>query len=314
MTIDRFMVFAAVAKHRNATRASEELHLSQPAVTKQLKLLEKNYNTKLFVRAGKGMELTDEGRVFLRDVKTILERYKTLRHKFSAARSESAQQTLTVGGSYSPSVYLLPSLLALFKKTHPQVQLDLRTNNRTAIEKMVLNSEVDIAVINNVTSHPMLASELYRQESLVAFVARNHPLTKKRQVSWQDFERTPLVIRQPVGDRGTAEQIIREMTMQGLKPNIVLRCETPQSLKTAVASKMGVGILFRETIEPEAKNGQFKLIKLPPANFRGESFIIYRKDRPLSACARDFLNLLRQRRQRLTGDRKRNARPAKHVT
>jgi DNA-binding transcriptional LysR family regulator len=96
MTIDRFMVFAAVAKHRSATRASAELHISQPAVTKQLKLLEKNYNTKLFVRAGHGMQLTDQGRLFLRDVKTILERYKTLGQKFSAIPSNSRKPSLWV--------------------------------------------------------------------------------------------------------------------------------------------------------------------------------------------------------------------------
>jgi DNA-binding transcriptional LysR family regulator len=176
VTIDRFMVFAAVAKHNSTTRASEELHISQPAVSKQLKLLERNYNTKLFVRTGKGMQLTQTGRAFLRDVNTVLKRYKALSEKFRAAGSESKLQTLTVGGSYSPSVYLLPSLLALFQKSHPHVQLDLRTNNRAVIERMVLNSEVDIAVINNATSNHLLTTESYRQESLVAFVAKNHPL------------------------------------------------------------------------------------------------------------------------------------------
>lgn len=299
------MVFAAVAKHRSATRASAELHISQPAVTKQLKLLEKNYNTKLFVRAGHGMQLTDQGRLFLRDVKTILERYKTLGQKFSAIRSEFAVQTLTVGGSYSPSAYLLPWLLALFKKSHPQVQLNLRSNNRAAIERMILNYEVDIAVLNNAESHPLLTTEFYRQESLVAFVSINHPLAKKRKASWHDLERTPLIIRKPLAGRGTAEQIIRAMKTLRLKPNIVLRCETPHAVKAAVASNMGLGILFKETIEPEVKSGEFKLVELPPADYSGESFIVYRKDRPLSACAQDFLELLRQRQQRPGGDRRR---------
>lgn len=297
------MVFAATAKHHNATRASEELHISQPAVTKQLKLLEKNYHTTLFVRAGRGMQLTERGRVFLRDVKPMLKRYKTLREKFSAARSESALQTLTVGGSYSPSAYLLPSLLALFKKSHPHVQLDLRTNNRVTIERMVLNSEVDIAVINNAASNHLLTTESYRQESLVAFVSKNHPLAKKREATWQDFERAPLIIRNPLGGRGTAEQIIREMKTQRLKPNVVLRCETPQGVKAAVASKMGVGILFKETIESEVRSGEFKIIKLP-ANFSGESFIVYGKDKLLTASAQDFLNLLRQRQQGSIGDQR----------
>lgn len=91
-----------------------------------------------------------------------------------------------------------------------------------------------------------------------------------------------------MGDGWTAEQLIREMKTQGLTPNIVLRCETPQAVKAAVASKMGMGILFRETIEPEVRRGQFKLVKLPLGHLSGESFIVYRNDRPLSPRLRSF--------------------------
>ena len=115
MTLDRFMVFAAVAKHQNVTRASEQLHISQPAVTKQLKLLEKNYNLKLYKRIGRGIELTESGQVFLSDVKAILKRYERLRENITAAPATAKVETLTVGGSHSPSVHLLPSLLARFK-------------------------------------------------------------------------------------------------------------------------------------------------------------------------------------------------------
>jgi DNA-binding transcriptional LysR family regulator len=97
---------------------------------------------------------------------------------------------------------------------------------------------------------------------------------------------------------GTAEQIIRELKTRGLKPNIALRCGTPQAVKAAVASKMGMGILFKDVIEREVRSGEFKLVKLPPANFSGESSIVYRKNKLLTASAQDFLNLLRQHRQR----------------
>lgn len=311
MTIDRFMVFAAVAKHHNVTRASEELHISQPAVTKQLKLLEQNYKTKLFDRASKGMQLTERGRVFLREIQVLLKRYERLQEKYRATRPESAVQTLIVGGSYSPSAYLLPSLLALFKSSHPDVQLELRTSSRAGIEGMLLHSEADIAVINNAASHPLLISEPYRKVPLVAFVAKNHPLSTIPRSSWQTFGPTPLIIIKPVGGGWTAEQLMREMKTQGLTPNIVMRCETPEAVKAAVASKMGMGILFRETIELEVRRGQFKLVKLPLGNLSGESYIVYRNDRPLSAPAQEFRQILRQGRQPSIGDRRRNKQSVK---
>ncbi len=306
MTLDRFKVFAAVAKHHNATRAAQELHISQPAVTKQLKLLEKNYNAKLYTRFGRGIELTERGRVFLRDVKTILRRYERLGKKFSAASSTAKVETLTVGGSYSPSASLLPSVLALFRRRHPHVQVDFRTASRATIERLILNSEVDIAVLNNAPSNPSLTIEPYRSEPFVAFVPANHPLTRKPELTLQEFERFPLIIRRVSKGKGTTEQLLTEMKRKGLNPNIAMRCESPDAVKAAVRTKMGVGILFKETIEAEVRRGEFKIIKLPMKNFTGESSLVYRKDRSLSASAQDFLNLLRQRQQRSIGDQRRN--------
>jgi DNA-binding transcriptional LysR family regulator len=114
---------------RNVSRASRALHISQPAVSKQIMLLEKEYNAKLFTRGGRGVELTERGKVFLRDVRRLIKQYEKLKEKFGAITSESSVQALTVGGSYSPSVSFLPSLLAGFEKSHPNVRLNLRTDN-----------------------------------------------------------------------------------------------------------------------------------------------------------------------------------------
>ena len=312
MTLHHFTVFAAVAKHRNVTHASWELHVTQPAISKQLKLLEKHYNTRLFNRGGRGIELSETGRVFLSDVKAILKRYERLTEKFSAAPATAKVETLTVGGSYSPSVRLLPSLLALFKRTHPHVQLNLRTANRLAIERLILNSEADIALINNPPANPAIVVEPYRPEPLVAFVSPNHPLARNRELTLEEFERVPLIIRKVWRAGGTTEQLLGEMKKKGLNPNIAMRCDSPESVKEAVSRKMGVGILFKETIEPEVRKGEFKIIRLPVKNFEGRSFIVYRKDGPLSANAQGFLNLLRRLRPRpVTEDQRRRKHPDK---
>jgi DNA-binding transcriptional LysR family regulator len=202
---------------------------------------------------------------------------------------------------------LLPSLLALFKSTHPHVQFNLRTANRHVIEGLILNSEVDIALINNPPSNPAIVVEPYRPEPLVAFVSPNHPLASNRELTLEEFERVPLIIRKAWRAGGTTEQLLREMKKKGLNPNIAMRCDSPESVKEAVSRKMGVGILFKETIEPEVRKGEFKILKLPVKNFEGRSFIAYRKDGPLSANAQEFLNLLRQLHPRpITDQSKKN--------
>ena len=257
--------------------------------------------------------MTETGRVFLSDVKAILKRYERLTEKFSAAPATAKVETLTVGGSYSPSVRLLPSLLALFKRTHPHVQFNLRTANRLAIERLILNSEADIALINNPPANPAIVVEPYRPEPLVAFVSPNHPLARNQQLTLQEFERVPLIIRKAWRAGGTTEQLLGEMKKKGLNPNIAMRCDSPESVKEAVSRKMGVGILFKETIEPEVRKGEFKILKLPVKNFTGRSFIVYRKDGPLSANAQDFLNLLRRWHHRPIEDQSRKKHPAKKI-
>ena len=311
MTLHHFTVFAAVAKHRNVTHASWELHVTQPAISKQLKLLEKHYNTRLFNRGGRGIELSETGRVFLRDVKAILKGYERLREKFSAVPPTAKVETFTVGGSYSPSVHLLPSLMARFQRTHPHVQFNFRTASRLAMEQLILNSEVDIALITNAPPNPAIVVEPYRPEPLVAFLSPNHPLARNQELTVQEFERVPLIILEAWRGTGTTTQLLREVKKKGLNPNIAMRCESPEAVKEAVRRKMGVGILFKETIEPEVRKGEFKIIRLPVKNFEGRSFIVYRKDGPLSANAQGFLNLLRRLRPRPIRDQNREKHPDK---
>jgi DNA-binding transcriptional LysR family regulator len=107
--MDRFKVFAAAARYGSVTRASEELCITQPAVTKQLKALERDYNTNLYRRNGRGIELTEAGQVFLGKVRTILRNYDSLTQTSKANGSAARVETLTIGGTYSPSASLLPS-------------------------------------------------------------------------------------------------------------------------------------------------------------------------------------------------------------
>jgi DNA-binding transcriptional LysR family regulator len=294
MTVDRLMVFAAVARHRNVTRAAEELHITQPAVSKQLKLLEKDYNAKLYQRTDRGIELTEAGIIFFRGARGILKGYEKLREKIRAAPSIAKVETLTVGGTYSPSLYLLPSLLALFKRTHPQVQCSLRSGTKFAIERMIVNSEVDIGLIYAASNNPAIFAEPYRHEPLVAFVSRNHPLARNPELTLEQLDRIPLIVRKAWTARNTIERLLREMKKKGLSPNVALRCESPEAVKTAVRGKMGVGILFKDTVDPEVRKGGFKILKLPVKNFESRSFIVYRKDRTLPANAREFVDLLRR--------------------
>ena len=299
ITLDHFLVFATVAKHRNVSRASQELHISQPAVTAQLKILAEYYQVKLYNRGGAGIELTDAGRIFLKYVKAALRQHEKLKQKLSAVPSSPRVDSLTVGGSHSPSVASLLALLKRFKSRHPRVQVNLRTNNRTTIEQQIENAEIEIAVVNKLPRSRFLQAETYLDEPLVAFVSRTHALAKKESPSIKDFAGIPLVLREGKGGRETSNQILRDLKQQGVDFEIGIRCESAEAVKMAVRSRLGVGILFENTVKPEIKKGDFKQIKLPGLTMVGKTFIIYHKQHPLSSFAQEFLHLLHERQQKI---------------
>ena len=294
----QLMIFAAVAKHRNVTRASQELHISQPGVSQQLKLLETNYGVKFFKRGGRGVELTDAGWLFLNKITPILTQVDELNRSFDSELLAPNVNSLAVGGTYSTSALVLPSLLGVFRKSHSRVGLTLRTGNRQFVESLLLASEIEIALVTGYPRSPQLIAEPYRRVRFVAVVAKNHPLARKRKMTLQELAKTPLVIRGGRNLRSTTESLLREIQKQGLRVNIVMRCEAPEAVKTAVAKRIGMGILSEDTVKAEIKKGDFKIVKLSDLKLEGESWIVYHRDKPLSPVALQFLRLLREWRDK----------------
>jgi DNA-binding transcriptional LysR family regulator len=138
MPLYDFEIFATVASYRSLTRASGDLHLSQPALTQRLKSLEAKYKTKLYRKVRNGIELSDAGKLLFKYATKVLRQHDGLKLRLSTTTAATKAPSLTVGGSYSPSTYLLPSLLTRFKKSHPHIQLDLRTADRWEMERMIL--------------------------------------------------------------------------------------------------------------------------------------------------------------------------------
>ena len=141
MTLNQLKVFEAVSRYLNITRASAALHVSEPSVFQQVKSLEGACGVKLYRKTGRGIELTREGLLFQTDVREILLRIARLGRKSDFLPSLRRTGLLVVGSTSGPSVSLLPSLAAVFKKSHPFVHVTLRTDRSPVIESLVLKSQ-----------------------------------------------------------------------------------------------------------------------------------------------------------------------------
>ena len=298
MTLNQLKVFEAVSKYLNITRASEALHVSEPSVFQQVRSLEETYGIKLYRKIGRGIELTREGLLFQADVREILLRIGRLGRKSDFVPSTAGTGLLVVGGTSGPSATLLPSLAGVFKKNHPLVRIKLRTDSSLVIESFVLKSQVEIGIITKPSDSPLLEVEPYREEKLVAFVSAKHPLAQKKKLTLADFARGPLIVRKKGGE-SKAWEILAQLERQGYKPNILMECESGETVKVATMKGLGLGVLWRDHVKAEIKRGDVRILEIPElGTMEAQTFIVYHKERPLSPSAQDFLDLLHQSRQR----------------
>jgi DNA-binding transcriptional LysR family regulator len=289
MTLHQLRIFESVARHLNVTRASQELHMSQPAVSQQLKLLEQECGASFVVRIGQGMELTEQGRAFLDAIRPIVAQAEEIEGTFKVKSSEKKPSFLAVGGSGSHAVIVLPEILRAFKQNHPWVQFALERNDSCTMEQHILNAEVEIALINHPSYFDQIAYEPYKEMEIVAFALAKSPFIGKK-ITLRELFQIPLVVRR----RSTA---LRELLRQGYKPNIAVQCDVSEAVEAAVQRELGVGILYRVTVEADLKKRDLKILHAPDLEkIRTKSFIIYNRCKPLSAIAQDFLHALHESR------------------
>jgi|RhiMetdeSRZDD1v2_1073273.scaffolds.fasta_scaffold160685_2 DNA-binding transcriptional LysR family regulator len=295
MTLHQLRIFSAVAKHLNISKAAVALHISQPSVSEQLKLLQEECGVKLYKSTGRGIEFTGAGRLFLKEADSTLLQVERLKRIFSPNLRESETRLLTVGGTLGPSAFFLPRLASIFRRTHPHIELNLRTDISPVMEQLVQNSEVEIALVTTPSASPRLIYEPCRQEELVLFVSSRHPWAKRRSLSLAELAHIPLVVfKKGKRDAGGAAKILDQIEERGFHPTVVMHCEMAEAIKAAVRTTMGLGILHRDFVELDIHRGNLKIIHIPGLKTHTESYIIYSKEKPLSANAKDFLALLHQ--------------------
>jgi len=298
VTLHQLEIFLAVAKHLSVTRAAEELHISQPSVSQQLKLLEENCGVKLYKMMGRKIELTEEGRLFLNEATAILAQIKNL-ERLGSRPIHKGEESLTIAGSHTPSMSVLPLLSAIFKQTHPDLQITLCSGSSPAMEEMVLRHEADIAWIGYPSHSPMVIYEPFRKQKLAILAPAKHPLAKKSKLTLNELARFPLIIRKQIpGGAVRTTMLLKHIQNQGISPNIIVHCESFMEVKSAVKAGSGLGILYQDIAVPDVVDRDLKVLDIPELKIEFDTFIIYHKERPLSPSALEFLTLLKRWPQR----------------
>lgn len=287
MKLRQLVIFDAVARHASVTLAANELGISQPAVSLQVKLLEQEYQ-KIFVsRSNRGVELTEQGRAFHDAIRPVLMEIDRLETRIQSGQPFEISDVLVVGGSHTVSVTILPEAVAAFREIHPEIKVELETRFSAALQKEILSGQVEIGLTSSEGSHSNCVYELYAEHEEVAFVSPDHPLCG-RTISLSELSQYPLIVKK--GSSGIAK-----IQKKGYRLNLVLRCDSYDAVKGAVRKGTGVGILVRNRVQFEIAAGALCQIEVPELkSIVGRSFIIYDRRRALSPNAADFLRVLRE--------------------
>jgi len=270
----RLQVFHTVARLLSFTKAAESLHMTQPAVTFQVRQLEEYFNTRLFDRTHNRISLTDAGRQVFVYADKIFELYSEMDNSVKTMTGDISG-VLTIGASTTIAEYMLPALLGDFKAKYPEVAIHLKVSNSDSIVSMVENNELDLGVVESPVNNKNLVVEVCKYDSLVAIVEPNHPEAKSKSLSFQDLVQYPFICR----EEGSGTREVIEDYISAIKDkedavlDVVMELGSPEAVKGAVEAGMGISVVSRATIRKELQLGTLVEIPMDPVMSRPFSFV-----------------------------------------
>lgn len=227
----RLKAFYSVAKNLSFTRAAKELFVSQPAITKHINELERQYSVRLFDRTGGKIMLTDAGRLMLEHCSRILDEYNRMEYDMNLLNERSSGH-ISIGASTTVAQYVLPQILAEFTERFPQIEVSLTNGNSRDIENALLNHDIDLGMVEGITHSAGLQYEPFLEDELVAIIKQSGNESMPEEITPQELCRQPLVIREQ--GSGTLEVIEIELEKHGIRPqelNIRIRLGSTEAIK-----------------------------------------------------------------------------------
>ena len=289
--------FLAVRKHRNYTRAAEELFLTQPAVSRQMRQLEEELGVRLFEQIGKSLHLTDAGETLAAEAEKLLgamERTaETVRFHTSAERG-----SVRIGASTTPGFYLLPDLLGRFHRRFPKVALHYTVENSLRIEQMLVRNELDLGFVGaNLPSRELELKPLLEDE-IVCFTSPSHRLAKVRRIAPSSLEEEMWIIR----EKGSATRRLFEHWLSSRKGTIrkAIELGCPEACKALV--RAGIGLSFMSVHGLRSEFQAKRLVRVPVTGMplKRPIFLARHSEKRNSPVMETFLQIVESALPKLT--------------
>ena len=263
----RLKVFYTVANRLSFTKAANELNISQPAVTKHIKEIENQLNTKLFDRKGTTIQLTESGKILFIYAEKSRHLYRDLEFSISQLNKQEKGK-LKIGASTTIAQYILPEILAKFNSYYKDINIELVTHNSEDISTLLKKGQIDLGIVEGESKSSYFDYQKFKQDEIVLVCKADHPLVDKN-FKMKDLYDIDLIVREQ--GSGTQEFIQNQLKKSGIevqKLNIIMQLGSSESIKNYLLHSEAMAFLSIITILPELKNNQFSVIDIK--NFRIE--------------------------------------------
>ncbi len=288
VTLRQLRVFEAVARQLSFSRAAAELHLTQPAVSMQVKQLEQQAGLALFERLGKKIFLTEAGAELHQHGRVIAQQLRDADEAL-AARKGLSQGRLVIT-MVSTAKYLVPPLLARFLKQHPGVTVKLSANNREVVLQQLADNEVDLAIMGRTPQGMEAVAEPFARHPHVIIAAPNHALAKKRRIPLARLAEETFLMREPgSGTRALLERLFAE---HRLPLNVSMEMASNETIKQAVQAGMGISLLSLHTIGLELKTRRLAVLDVEGLPIVRDWYAVHLAAKRLSPVAQAFRDFL----------------------
>ncbi len=288
MNLHQLRVFCAVAESQSFSAASEKLHLTQPAITLQIKNLEEYYQLRFFERAGKKVFLSAEGKVLFEIANQMLDLDRYAEQVVADLKGLS-RGNVRIGTSFSFADDHLPALLKAFHEKYPKIFLQVSTGNTSQIIEDTLLHKNDVAFVAYHPRNSKLVVREFVSDILVAVIPNQHKLAERESITLNELNREPLILREPGSSyRGMVDEVFRK---KGISPLVVMESASTGAIRGMVASGAAIAILSEHAVKRDVEAGAFKAKRFTEVEMTETFYLIYHKDKFTSRALKAFVHM-----------------------
>ena len=287
-TLHQLKVFETVARHGSFTRAAEELFITQPTVSSQVKQLTKAIGLPLFEQIGKSLYLTDAGKELLTTCQDIFERLDNFEMKVADLKgTKQGQLRLAV---ITTAKYFIPRLLGSFCRHYPGIDVTLKVTNHQEIQRRMLENEDDLYIVSNPPEDIDLHNKQFLDNPLIVIAKADHPLAQQKHIPISSLNNQPFIMREK--GSGTRAAVLNLFAKHKVSVNVKLELGSNEAIKQAIAGGLGISVLSEHCLISEGMSTELTILDVENFPIQRHWYVSYLAGKKLSVIAQTFLDYL----------------------